>query len=103
MLALLTAVPRVTVSAPVPPISVLMLVTVPVLVKLPSISLLVPAPRSIDTLSVSAVESEMVSLPVPPVIVSAFATVAVLVKLTKVSVSLPEPRLMLAFPAAVPA
>ena len=79
-------------SAPVPPISVLTLLTVPVLATLARVSLLPPAPRSTDMAVVSAVASVMVSLPVPPVMVSVLATVAVLVKLPKVSVSLPAPR-----------
>ena len=83
MLALVTAAENVMASAPAPPTSVLMLVTVPVLAKLPRSSVLLPAPRSIDMLVVNAEASEMVSLPVPPVMVSVFATVTLLVPLAK--------------------
>ena len=91
---LATAVPSVTVSAPVPPIRVWTLLTVPVLPPAARVSLLAPAPRSTDIAVVSAVPRVMVSSPVPPVMVSMLATVAVLVKLPKVSVSLPAPRSM---------
>ncbi len=46
MLALVAAVPSVMVSAPVPPISVPTLLTVPVLPPFASVSVLLPAPRS---------------------------------------------------------
>ena len=46
MLALVTAAPRVMVSAPVPPIRVSTLLTVPVLPPLARVSVLLPAPRS---------------------------------------------------------
>jgi hypothetical protein len=94
-------VARVTVSAPVPPISVLTLLTVPVLVKLPSVSVFFPAPRSIDTLSLNAEPSVMLSLLDPPMIVLVLDTVAVLVKLLKVTVLLPPTRLTL--PLVTPA
>ena len=43
-----SAVPRVMVSAPVPPMMVSTLATVPVLAKLPRVSVSLPVPRSID-------------------------------------------------------
>ena len=89
---LVTAVPRVMVSAPVPPMRVSTLLTVPVLAPFAKVSLLAPAPRSTDIAVVSAVPRVMVSAPVPPVMVSMLETVAVLAKLPKVSVSLPAPR-----------
>ena len=58
-----TAVPSVMVSVPVPPISVLTLLTVPVLPPLARVSLLVPR-AEIDRMRWSArVPSVMVSLP----------------------------------------
>jgi hypothetical protein len=53
--------------------------TIPVLAVLASVSLLAPAPRSIELAVVSAVPSVIVSLAEPPVMVSVLATVAMLV------------------------
>ena len=83
-------------SLPAPPIRVLMLLTVPVLRRLPRVSLLLPAPRSTDMAAVSAVPSVMASLPVPPVRVSTLPTVAVLATFARSSLSLPAPRSTLA-------
>jgi hypothetical protein len=60
---------RVTVSLPVPAMSVLMLATVRVLAKLPRVRLSLPLPRSIEPLLI-AVPRVTVSAPVPPVMVS---------------------------------
>ena len=87
MLALLAPVLSVIVSAPVPPISVLTLLTVPVLAALPSVSLLVPAPRSTCMLLDSACQRDGVVAGSRRRSVSRFATVAVLLKLLKVSES----------------
>ena len=83
-----------TVSAPVPPISVSTLLTEPVLATLARVSLSVPAPRSIGIAVERAVPRVMVSLPVPPVMVSVLATVAELAKSPRVRVSVPAPRSM---------
>ena len=70
----------------------LALLTEPVLAALPSVSLLVPVPRSTDMAVVSAVSSVMVSLPEPPTRLSRLATVAEFVPLVRVRVSAPVPR-----------
>ena len=62
MLPLVMAVVKVMVSPPVPPISVSMLLTVPVFGEVARVSLLLPVPRSTVTASVSAVASVMVSI-----------------------------------------
>ena len=81
----------VTLSAPVPPMTVPTLATVAVLVKLPNVSVSFPDTRSMLAFCAAA-PSVMVSLPVPPVIVSTFFTVPVLVPVASVSLSLPAPR-----------
>ena len=77
-----SAPPRVTVSAPVPPVMVSMLATVAVLAKLPKRQVSLPAPRSMLALDTAA-PRVTVSLPVPPVMVSTLATVAELVPLAE--------------------
>ncbi len=77
-MAVVSAPVRVTVSSPVPPVSVSMLATVTVLAKLPRVRLSLPAPRSIEPLLI-AVPRVMVSAPLPPVMVSVLDTVAALV------------------------
>ena len=72
-----TCVANVIVSAPVPPISVSTFETEPVLSKLPSVSVSLPAPRSMLLELVSSAPSVMVSALLPPMSVSTFETVDV--------------------------
>ena len=74
-MAVETAPVSVTMSLPVPPVSVSMLAMVTVLAKLPRVRLSLPAPRSIEPLLIAAPRMT-VSAPVPPSRVSAFETVA---------------------------
>ena len=60
-----SAVPRVTVSAPVPPVMVSVLETVALFVPLAKASVSLPPPRSTEPLA-TAVPSVMVSAPEPP-------------------------------------
>ncbi len=71
-MAVVSAVPRVMVSSPVPPVMVSMLATVAVLAKLPRVSVSLPAPRSMEPLATAAARVT-VSAPVPPVRVSTLA------------------------------
>ena len=68
---------NMTVSLPVPPKTVSVLVTDTRLVKLASFSVSLPVPRSTLPFT-TAVPSVIVSLPVPPIRVSIFFTVPVL-------------------------
>ena len=68
-MAVVSAVPRVTVSSPVPPVMVSVLETVALLVPLAKTSASLPAPRSTEPL-VTAVPRVTVSSPVPPMRVS---------------------------------
>jgi len=61
-----SAVPRVIMSSPVPPVMVSVLETVALLVPLAKARVSLPAPRSIEPL-VTAVPSVTVSSPVPPI------------------------------------
>ena len=67
---------------------VLTLEMVPVLLKLPSVSVSTPEPR-LTLPSAMAVPSVIVSAPVPPISVSMLLTVPVLVAPARVSVLLP--------------
>ena len=86
-----SAVARVIVSLPLPPLMVSVLATVAALLKLPNVSLSSPVPRSIEALA-AAVPRVMVSLPEPPSMVSVLAMVAELVPFARVNVSAPAPR-----------
>ena len=90
-----SALPRVMLSVPVPPVMVSVLATVAVLAKLPRVRR-VAAGAEVDAGVGDRGARVTVSLPVPPMMVSTLATVAVLVPLARVSVSLPAPRLTLA-------
>ena len=96
-----SAVPRVTISAPVPPVTVSVLAMVAVLAKAPRVRASLPTPRSMLALATAA-PNVMLSLPEPPVTVSVFETEALLVPLANISVSLPAPRSTLPFTSAVP-
>ena len=90
-----SAVPSVTVSVPVPPITCLHIVDGAGVAAVGEGQLVGARRRDRPTSRwSSALPRVMVSLPVPPVMVSVLATVAVLVKLPKVRMSLPAPRSM---------
>ena len=77
---------------PVPPISVVTLLTVPVLVPLARVRVLPPAAQiHMHAVGQHAAQSDGVCRPPVPMIDVVFATVAVLVKLLKVILSLPLP------------
>ena len=61
-MAVVSAVPRVMVSAPVPPVMVSVLATVAELVPLPKVSVSLPPPRSMLALATAPVRT-MVSAP----------------------------------------
>ncbi len=89
--AVVSAVLKVMVSAPVPPVRVSVLPTVAELVPLASVRTSDPAPRSMLPL-VSALPSVSVSAAVPPTTVSTLLRVPVFAELARVSLSAPAPR-----------
>ena len=91
----ITWVPSVMVLLELPPIRVATSLTVPVLARLASVSLLLPEPRSTEMPVVSADESVIVLLPAPPARVATLPMLAVLLPVASVRVSAPEPRLTL--------
>ena len=90
-IAVVSTLPRVMVSLPVPPVMVSVLDTVAVLVKLPKLSVSLPEARSIET-SMIAADRVTISASVPPSRVSVLATEIVLPPAASVRVSLPAPR-----------
>ena|ERR1700733_6137612 len=76
-MAVVSALSRVTVSAPEPPVMVSVLATVAVLVKLPRVRVSLPAPKSTLALAIAPVKT-MLSEPEPEVSVSTVLKVAVL-------------------------